>query len=252
MSNHIGQRPGEQMLAEAPASDPRSPREPVVNGEIHERVELTMLVRRSLRLLILILGLGLASNGVAAATTAANPSDFISGLVNAAFSALANKQLTENDRAKDFHAILDKDFDMPLISRFVLGRYWKEATDPERQRFVTLFEEYVIRCYAKPFSEYYSGETVRVIGARPVGETTTLVQSEVIGTDGGPPTKLDWLVRKDDDGYKIVDVDVEGVSLVLTQREQFGSVIERAGGVAHLNRELEQKFASGDTTAGQL
>lgn len=252
MSNHIGQELGKQMLAGAPPSDPRSPRRPAANGEVCERFELAMAVRCSLRLLILILGLGLASNGVAAETTAGDPSDFISGLVSAAFSALADKQLTENDRTKDFHEILDKDFDMPRISRFVLGRHWEEATDPERQRFVVLFEEYVIRCYEKPFSKYYSGETVRVIGAHPEGETMTLVESEVIQTDGGPPTKLNWRVRKDDDGFKIVDVDVEGVSMVVTQREQFGSVIERAGGLARLNHELEQRFANDDTMPDQL
>jgi phospholipid transport system substrate-binding protein len=251
MSNHVGQKLAKKTLAEALSSAPPSPRRHAVDGRVYDRFELAMLVGGSLRLLILILGLGLASNGVAAATTVDSPSDFISGLVNAAFSALANKQLTESDRAKDFHEILDKDFDMPRISRFVVGRYWKDATDPERQRFVALFEEYIIRCYAKPLSEFYSGETVRVTGAGLEGETMTLVQSEVLGIDGGPPTKLNWRVRKDTDGFKIVDVDVEGISMLLTQRDQFGSVIQRTGGVAHLNDELEQKFASGGATPGQ-
>jgi phospholipid transport system substrate-binding protein len=212
-----------------------------------ERLEPAMSLRHPLRLLVLILGLSLAANGIASATAASGPSDFITGLVNAALSALANKQLTQDDRAREFHNLLDKDFDMPRISRFVLGRYWKEASEQERQQFLSLFEEYVVRSYAQRFSDY-SGETVKVTGQRPEGETTTLVQSEVIQTNGAPPAKVDWRVRKDDAGFKIVDVDVEGVSMVLTQREQFSSVIERAGGVAGLNRELEQKLASGDAS----
>jgi phospholipid transport system substrate-binding protein len=250
MSNHIDQDLGERMLAEAPPSDPRPPRASAANGEVYERLEPAMSLRRALRLLILILGLGLAANGVAAATAAGSPSDFISGLVNVGLSSLANKQLTQKDRAKEFHELLDKHFDMPRISRFVLGRHWKEATDPEKQHFLQLFEEYVVRSYAQSFSDF-SGETVRVIGSRPEGETTTLVRSEIVRANGAPTVKIDWRVCKDDDGFKIVDVDVEGVSMVVTQREQFSSEIERAGGVAGLNRELEQKLASRDFALGQ-
>jgi phospholipid transport system substrate-binding protein len=246
MSNHIGQELGEQMLAKPPPSDPRSPRGPAVNGEVYERLELATSLRRALRLPILILVLGLAANVVAAASTAGDPSDFISGEINVALSALANKELTQEDRAKEFHEFLDKNFDMLRISRFVLGRYWQEATDPEKQHFLQLFEEYVVRSYSRPLSNF-SGNTVRVIGSRPEGETMTLVRSEVVGTNGAPAAKVDWRVRKDDDGFKIVDVDLEGVSMVVTEREQLSSVIERAGGVAGLLRQLEQKLGSGST-----
>lgn len=230
MSNHIGREPGERMPAKAPLCDRRL---------------------RALRLPTLILGLGLAANGVAAAGTAGDPSDFISGQINAALSALANKELTQEDRAKEFHELLDKDFDMLRISRFVLGRHWQEATDPEKQHFLQLFEEYVVLSYSQPLSDF-SGNTVRVIGSRPEGETMTLVRSEVVGADGAPAAKIDWRVRKDDDGFKIVDVDLEGVSIVLTQREQISSVIERVGGVAGLNRQLEQKLGSGSTLGRPL
>jgi phospholipid transport system substrate-binding protein len=181
---------------------------------------------------------------------AAAPSDaagFVNDLVNTALKTLDNKQLSEEDRAKTFRELLDKDFDMPRISRFVLGPYWREASDQEKQQFQKLFEDYVVRSYAQRFSEY-SGEQVKVTGSRPESETSTLVQSQVV-RQSGPPAKVDWRVRKDDKGFKIVDVDVEGVSMVLTQREEFSSVIQRSGGtVAGLNKELQQKLAQGDTS----
>jgi phospholipid transport system substrate-binding protein len=59
---------------------------------------------------------------------------------------------------------------------------------------------------------------------------------------------VDWRVRKADGRFKIVDVHVEGVSMALTEREEFGSVIQRKGGVAGLNKALEEKFARGDAT----
>ena len=86
-------------------------------------------------------------------------------------------------------------------------------------------------------------------GSRSQSETRTLVQSQIIRPNGAPPAKVDWLVAKGDNGYKIVDVDVEGVSMILTQREEFSSVIQRSGGtVAALNKELQQKLAQGDTS----
>jgi phospholipid transport system substrate-binding protein len=181
---------------------------------------------------------------------AAAPSDaasFINDLINTALKTLDNKQLSADDRAKTFRELLDRDFDMPRISRFVLGPYWREASDQEKQQFQKLFEDYVVRSYSKSFSEY-SGEQMKVTGSRPESETSTLVQSQVI-RQNGPPAKVDWRVRKDNNDFKIVDVDVEGVSMVLTQREEFSSVIQRSGGtVAGLNKELQQKLAQGDTS----
>lgn len=198
----------------------------------------------------ILLSLALALVLFLAPAHAAAPSDaaaFINDLLNKALKTLDNKQLSEEERAKTFRDLLDRDFDMPRISRFVLGPYWREASDQEKQQFQKLFEDYVVRSYATRFSEY-SGEQVKVTGSRPESETSTLVQSQVV-RQNGPPAKVDWRVRKQDNDFKIVDVDVEGVSMVLTQREEFSSVIQRSGGtVAGLNKTLQERLASGDTS----
>lgn len=207
-----------------------------------------MFLRRMLRLLILVVGVSLAA-GNAGHAAGSDAAGFINELVDQALKALDNKQLTNEDRARKFRDLLDSDFDMARIARFVLGRYWNEASDQDRQQFQKLFEEYVVAGYAQRFSDY-SGETVKITGSRPESETSTLVQSQIVRTDGAPPAKVDWRVRKDDRGYKIVDVDVEGVSMVLTQREEFSSVIQRSGGLAGLNKTLREKLASGDFSLG--
>jgi phospholipid transport system substrate-binding protein len=205
-----------------------------------------MFFRRPLRLMILVVGLGLAAIGASAAA-AGDAAGFINELVSQALKALDNKQLTTEDRARQFRDLLDHDFDIARISRFVLGRYWNDASDADKRQFQTLFEEYVVRAYAQRFSDY-SGEQVKITGSRPEGETSTLVQSQIIRTDGAPPAKVDWRVRKDEAGFKIVDVDVEGVSMALTQREEFSAVIQRSGGLAGLNKTLQEKLASGDNS----
>lgn len=196
---------------------------------------------------VLILALTLTLTlGVARAATA-DPTALIQGLVQQALQALTDKQASEQLRQDKFRALLDQNFDIPRIARFVLGRYWTLANDSERQEFDRLFEQWIVRTYSTQFNQY-SGEQVKVTGSRAESDDSTVVSSQIIRTNGGPPVKVDWRVRKNDDGgSKIVDVNVEGVSMALTEREQISSVIDRNGGsVAGLNKTLEEKLASGD------
>jgi phospholipid transport system substrate-binding protein len=210
-----------------------------------------MLSRRPLTMLMLILGFALGMAAMVQAAPTSDAAGFISDLVSDALKTVDNKQMTEQDRAERFRVLLTQDFDMPRIARFVLGRSWNEASDQEKQQFQKLFEEYIVRAYAKRFGEY-NGETVKIMGSRVESEISTLVQSQIIRPNGAPPAKVDWRVRKGDGGFKIIDVNVEGVSMVLTQREEFGSVIQRSGGVAGLNKTLQEKLAAGDTDAAGL
>jgi phospholipid transport system substrate-binding protein len=206
------------------------------------------LLRRPLFLLVLVASLGLAAATGRAAPATDAATAFVSDLLGKALQSLADKSMSEEQREKQFRTMLDTKFDMPRISRFVLGRYWTTASEQDRQNFQKLFEDYVVRAYSARFSQY-SGEQVKVTGARPESETVTLVTSQIIRTNGAPPAKIDWRVRKQDNDLKIVDIDVEGVSMLVTQREEFGSVIQRSGGtVAALNKTLQERLASGDTS----
>lgn len=204
-----------------------------------------MHLRRSLSLMTLVLAIVLPATASRAAP-AANAGAFIQNLVSQAIDLLNNKQMTAQDREQHFTALLHDDFDIPRIARFVLGRYWNMATPQERQEFTQLFGRWVVRTYSARFSEY-RGETVKVMGTRDESQTSSIVSSQLVRPNGAPPAKVDWRVRKEDNDYKIIDVDVEGVSMALTQRDEFASVIQRSGGtVASLNHALEQKLASGN------
>jgi phospholipid transport system substrate-binding protein len=189
-------------------------------------------------------GIGVAPGAQAAASKDAET--FISRLANEALRDLSDK-LPEPEIEKRFRALLDKNFDMPRISRFVLGRYWNGANDQEKQDFQRLFEAYVVRAYSIRFSEY-SGETVKVTGSRSESADNAVVASQIVQPDGAPPVRVDWIVRKDGDGFRIADVSVEGVSMVLTQKQEFAAVIERSGGgVTALNRAIQDKLTSTNT-----
>jgi phospholipid transport system substrate-binding protein len=178
-----------------------------------------------------------------------DPSAFVDGLVQEALTILRNKQMPDAERESKFSTLLHQNFDIPRISRFVLGRYWNAASSQERDEFNKLFEQWVVRTYSARFKEY-TGETVKVSGSRAENDVNFVVQSELIHPNGSPPAQVNWHVRKEDAGFKILDVDVEGVSMALTERDEFSSVIQRSGGsVASLNQALQQRLAGDSVPA---
>jgi len=182
----------------------------------------------------LFLALGFAAAVVTAAlptgagAVPSNPESLINDLGSKTISLLQQKQLAEADREKQFRSLLHEGFDMGQMSRFVLGPYWRTASDQQRQEFVKLFEDYIVTAYSGRFSQY-SGEQFKVVGSRQEGDGA-LVNSQILRANGGPPIKVDWRVGKEGADFKIDDVVVEGVSLLVTQRQEFASVIQRNGG----------------------
>jgi phospholipid transport system substrate-binding protein len=87
----------------------------------------------------------------------------------------------------------------------------------------------VIDVYTGRFSDY-KGQKFEVTTARSIGNNDTLVSSQIIPTDGGENIQVDWRVRNKGNGFKIVDVYVAGVSMGVTQRSDFSSVIQKGGG----------------------
>jgi phospholipid transport system substrate-binding protein len=178
------------------------------------------------------------------AAPAASPQSFVDDVATLAFKAM-DQSHSDQEREKRFMSLLEQDFDVPRISRFVLGKYWASASDQERVGFRAVFETYMARAYSRRLGEY-AGETVRVTGLRSEGETATIVNSEIIHQQGSPPVKLVWRIYKSGDDYRIVDISVEGVSMVLTHKEEFASIIERDGsGVAGLIRTIQMKLDGG-------
>ena len=181
---------------------------------------------------------------------------FISDLGQRTVQLLAAKA-PEKEREAKFRAIFEEGFDIPMISRFVLGGYWRTVSEAQRKDFTALFETYVIRAYAVRFNDY-GGEQLKVTAARTEDEDNSMVQSVIARPSGAPPIKVDWRVNRTAKGFKITDVVVEGVvvegvSMAVTQRQEFASVIQRNGGqIDALLKLLREKTGQGGpkNTAG--
>jgi phospholipid transport system substrate-binding protein len=159
----------------------------------------------------------------------------INALGDQAISALES-EADDAERARVFDRILNENFDMDTIARFSLGRYWAVATDAEKKRYTKLFKDMIVDVYSKRFEDY-SGQKFDVKGSKPVGRKDIIVNSSIVSQNGQPPVRVDWRLRNE----KIIDVVVEGVSMSVTQRSEFNSIIQRNGGkVSALIEHLEK------------
>lgn len=200
------------------------------------------------RLLILLFAGFIAAPFPVAAADA--PADFISDLGAQAIKELTARDLTQADRETKFRQLLTEHFDVPAIGRFVLGRHWKLATDAQKTEFLKLFEDFIVRSYAVRFTGY-SGETFAVRGSTPGPKNTTLVHSKVL-SGSAEPVRVDWRVEPRGERFVITDIIVEGVSMSVTQRSEFASVIQSSGGkVEGLLEALRNKTITADTTGAQ-
>ena len=153
--------------------------------------------------------------------------EFIQRLGNQTLSILDQKT-TAQDRLQDLKQLLDQSTDLELISRLVLGRYWKKADAGQQAEFVRLFKELVMQTMAERFS-WYTGETFEITGAKPVDERDTMVATRILRPSGKPPILVEWRVRQSDNGFLLIDILAEGVSLVVTQRSEATDIIGQRG-----------------------
>ena len=181
------------------------------------------------RIFLSIVWLLIASASATAATNAiaADPNVFMNELWGQTIEVLSNK-VPRAERLMRFRQLFQADFDGPGIARFVLGRYWRSASEQEQQEYLKLFEDYVVLVYGTRLSKF-NGETFKLLGSR-TEESGTIVSTDIISPSGEAPIKVDWRLITDHGAFKINDVIIEGISMLATQRSEFASVIQRHGG----------------------
>lgn len=126
-----------------------------------------------------------------------------------------------------FRDLLNEAAAMPLIGRIAIGAPWRQMSDPQKTEYISVLTEYLSRIYTKRFAEY-SGETLAVVGSSDRGKKGVFVQTRVERA-GSEPLKVEWRVTDRTGSIQILDIYVEGVSLLITQREDFRGQLEKNG-----------------------
>lgn len=162
-----------------------------------------------------------------ARATVNDAAQFINQLGNQAISTLRASNLTLDQREARFRSLLSQGFDLRFIGRFVLGRYWRGATPDQQNDYIALYGEYLLQTYSARLGGY-AGQNMTVTGARRVNDKDIVV-STTIDRPSGPRITANWRVRATDGQYRIIDIMVEGISMAITQRAEFASVVQHSG-----------------------
>ena len=146
-------------------------------------------------------------------------------------------------RRARFRQLFHEDFDVAGIARFVLGPYWRSISDQEQREFVKLFEDYVVYVYTARLATF-GGGTFKIRGSRSDGDGV-IVSGDAMSPGSTAAVRIDWRLVNNNGAYKINDVIVEGISMAVTQRSEFASIVQRNGGqVRSLIALMRQKTAS--------
>jgi phospholipid transport system substrate-binding protein len=130
--------------------------------------------------------------------------------------------------------IVEQQADLALLGRLALGRHWRTATPAAQDEYLALFRRLVLQRFVERLGRYAGaqlgelGERFEIQASHALNERDTLVQS-VLFTPGGGSLRIEWRLRGGEGPPVIIDLIVEGVSLLVTQRSEFAAVLERSG-----------------------
>src|SRR3989338_7720232 len=143
---------------------------------------------------------------------------------NTADDVLAIVKQDKDIRAGDQKKILElvdakvlPHFDFVRMTQLAVGKYWRRATNEQKQALVTEFRNMLVRTYTKAFT-IYRGQTVEMKPFKMATDATEVTVKTTINKPGVPPVPVDYEMRKTGDGWKAFDVSIEGVSMVNSYR----------------------------------
>jgi phospholipid transport system substrate-binding protein len=190
---------------------------------------------RSLLLISLFLpfaAFGQAAAGSSKQTSELGPDELVRKVTDDVLNAIKNdKQLAAGDKQKALRLAEEKvlpHIDFQEATRLAVGRSWKQASAEQKKELTEQFRRMLVRTYANAIGPY-QGQTMKVSPSRQKPEDKEATVRAQFIRSGGKPVQLEYQMRKTDDGWKVYDIVVEGVSLVLTYRSEFDAVVKQQG-----------------------
>jgi len=166
---------------------------------------------------------------------------YVTQIGDKTIAILADKSMPQATKEAKLTDLFTNVIDTDWIARFVLGRYWNTANPDQQKRYRAVYQKFLINSYVPNFRSYTSEKfTVTAVSQTSPQEYT--VQTQIIHPDK-PATRVDYRLIQVGNVYKVRDIIAEGVSLINTQRSDFGSVAENSG-IEGLIKALQDKAAA--------
>ncbi len=166
--------------------------------------------------------------------------NFVNNISSKVVSIINDGAMDDKQKEKELEILFNKHVDTQWMAGFVLGKY-KRTTSPElMKKYLELYHVYLVRSYVPRFKEYGSRD-FKILRITQSDDNNYLVKMKLEGLNGQPDILVDYRLHKGKDGeLRLTDVIGEGVSMVTTQRADFGGLISRKG-MEYFLEKLEQK-----------
>jgi phospholipid transport system substrate-binding protein len=195
--------------------------------------------------LLRIISLAICGSVATAAAQGLEPDQLVQKVTEEVMSAIkSDKQLAAGDKQKAMKLAEEKVLpyiDFEEATRLAVGRAWSQANPEQKKKLVSEFRNMLVRTYSNAI-EGYQGQTLKVLPSR--GGKTDAKDEATVRTQfmraGGKPLPIEFQMRKAGETWKVYDISVEGISLVLTYRSEFDAVVKQEG-VDGLIKRLQQK-----------
>ena len=168
-----------------------------------------------------------------------SPNALVEKFAEKGITDILGAAISQREKADRFRVLFKDFFDIPSIGRFVLARFARTASAEENEKFAMLFEDVIVYTWSRRFGEY-KGQTLKVKDNTPDGNDGALVNSYILDNDS-PSCAVAWRLRKRAAGYRVVDIIIEGVSMAITYRQEYSTIIQQNGGIGGLLAQMQKQ-----------
>ena len=155
--------------------------------------------------------------------------------------ATSIEEMSNKEQKTELEKLFQKYVDIPIIARAVLGKSWRDANTNQRTKFVDAFKNYVSNKYGRQFSEF-KGTSLEIVKSRDTKTKAGVLVSTVVVVPGNPPMKVVWQISDGSGSLKLIDLRVEGISMLSTERQEFRSRLKKFdGSLDDLINEISQQ-----------
>jgi phospholipid transport system substrate-binding protein len=191
------------------------------------------MIRKALAILIIS-----ATSAFAGQAELAEANNFVQATSDKVISILKSGS-DDSEKEKKLTEVFTSIMDIDWIARFAIGKNWQGMSTAQQNDYLANYRKYIISSYV-PIFKKYNGQSLQIKNVKPIGNDQFLVVTEIKSESSSTPYKVEYRVKRIDGAYRVRDIVAEGISLINTQRSDFGSIVAERG-ISALNQNLLAK-----------
>lgn len=183
----------------------------------------------------------LTSFPVCAAVDAGKAESFVKKITKEGIEEIIDSNVSQSEKDKRFEKLFNEALDLKFIGQFVLGRYWRQASQSQKNEFIEVYRQLNVKTWSKRFDEF-KGKDFVFEGTSPSTSANQVFVNSKVPMDQGKPATVVWRVKQNGSSFKIVDIIIENVSLAITARNEYTAFIKNSpSGIDGLIKDLKAK-----------